>query len=81
MKGGSVRCTKMGDVENMVNMNNNGTLVQRPYGTMDGGKIRPCLQYGWSEWLMNMPIRTRCDLHGGTKIEVTPGYGLKKVGR
>ena len=61
----------MGDVVNMVNMNNSGTLVGPPSGMMDGGKIRPSLQYGWSGLLMNMPIHTRCDLHGGTQIEVT----------
>ena len=71
----------MGDVVNMVNMNNNGKMVEPPCKMINGGKIRPSLQYGWSEWIVNMPIHTRCGLHGGTKIEVTPRNVLKKVGR
>ena len=51
---------------NMVNVNKNGTLVGPPCGMVDGGKIRPSLKYGWSGWLMNMPIRTSFDLCGGT---------------
>ena len=52
-----------------------------PCGTVDGCKIRPSLQYGYSVWPMNMPIQTRVDLCGGTQIEVTSGNDLKKVGR
>ena len=66
---------------NMVNMNNSGTLVGPPCRMMDGGKIRTSLKYGWSRWLVNMPIHTRFDLHGGTQIEVITGNGPKKVGR
>ena len=50
-------------------------------GTMDGYKIRPTMQYGWSGWLMNMPVHVWGDLCDGTKIKVTLGNGLKKVGR
>ena len=52
-----------------------------PYKTMDGGKIRPILQYGWTIWLVNMPKHTRCDSCGGTQNNVTLGNGPKKVGR
>ena len=51
---------------NMANMNNSGTLVGTPCGTVDGGKIRPSLQYGWSGWLANMPIHKMIDSRGGT---------------
>ena len=66
---------------NMVNMNSSGTLVGPHCGMMDGCKISPILQYGLNGWIMNMPIRTRFDSHGGTQIEVTPGNGLNKRGR
>ena len=56
----------MGDVVNMDNMNNNGSLLGPPCGMVDGSKIRPSLQYGWSGLLVNMPIYTRLDLRGGT---------------
>ena len=52
-----------------------------PYGKMHGGKIRSSLQKRWSRWLVDMPIHTSCDLHGGMQIKVTPGNGPKKVGR
>ena len=71
----------MVDVVNMVKMNNSGTLVGSPYETVDGGKIRPSLQYGWSGWLVNIPIHTLFDLCDGMQIEVTPRNGSKKVGR
>ena len=48
---------------------------------VNGIKIRPSLQYGWSRWLVNMPIHTSFDLHGVTQIEVTLRNGPKKVGR
>ena len=62
---------------NMVNMNNSGTLVGPPCEMVGGGKVRPCLQYGWSRWLVNMPIHTRFDFHGGIQIKATKGNGPK----
>ena len=65
----------------MVNKNNIGTLVGPPCRMMDGGKIRPSLQYGWSGWIMNMPIHTRCDSLGSMQIEVTLRNAPKNIGR
>ena len=62
----------------MNNMNSSGTLIVTLCGMVDGDKIRPSLQYGWSGWLVNIPIHTRFDLRRGTQIEVTPGNGLEK---
>ena len=42
-----------------------------PCKMMNGSKIWPTVQYGWSRWLVNMPIHTRGDAHGGTQIETT----------
>ena len=65
----------------MVDRNNNGTLLGPHCEMMYAGKISPSLQYGWSGWLVNMPIRTRFDSHGGTQIELTLGNGPKNRGR
>ena len=41
-----------------------------PCGSMDGSKIWPTMQYGWSGGLVNMPIHTMGDSCDGTQIEV-----------
>ena len=64
-------------VVNMAERNKCSTLMGPPCGMMDGGKIRPSLQYRWRGWLVNMPIHTRFDSCGGTQIEVTLGNGPK----
>ena len=69
---------KRGYLVNMADRNNNGTLMVPPCGTMDGDKIRPNVQYGWSGWLMNMPIHINGDSRGGTKIRVTSRKWPKK---
>ena len=55
---------------NMDERNKCEKLLGPPYGTMDGGKKWLTVQYGWSKWLVNMPIHTRGDSRDGTQIEV-----------
>ena len=45
---------------------------------MDSGKRWPIMQYGWSGWLVNMPIPTMGDSHDGTQIEVNSRKLLEK---
>ena len=59
-----------GYVVNMAERNKCRTLMGPPCGTMYGGKIYPTMQYGWSRWLMNIPIPIVGDSHGSTQIEV-----------
>ena len=61
---------EIGYVVNMDERNKCRTPMAPPCGTMDGGKIWPTMQYGWSRWLMNMPIHTRGDSHDGTQTGV-----------
>ena len=55
------------------------TPMGPPCGMMDGGKIWPSVQYGWSIGLFNMPIHTMGDSHDGTQIEVTSRKCPKKI--
>ena len=70
-----------GYVMNMTDGNKCIKLMGPPCGMMNGGQIWSTVQYGWSEWLMNMPMHTKWGLRGGTQIEVTSGNGPKRVGR
>ena len=60
-------------VVNMDDRNKCRTLMGSPCEVMDGSKMRPNLQYGWSEWLMNMSIHTKGGSRDGTQIIVTFG--------
>ena len=62
---------------NMVNMNNNGTMVGPPCKEVYGGKIRPILQYGGRRWVLKIAIHTEVYFPGGTQIEETLKKGQK----
>ena len=64
-----------GYVVNMYERNKCITLMGPPCGMMDGGKIWSTVQYGWSGWLVNMPIHTMGDSRNGTQIEAIAGNG------
>ena len=72
---------KVVSVRSMADINNRGTLMGPPCETMDGDKISPTMQYGWSGKLVSMPICTRDDSRGGMQIKVTSGNVSKKIGR
>ena len=63
---------------NMVERNKCIELLGPPCGTMDGSKKWPTVQYGWSEWIVNMVIHTKGDSHDGTQIVVTYGKWPRK---
>ena len=46
----------------MAKRNKCRTLMVPPYTMMDGGKVRPIVQYGWSGGLGNMQIHTMGDV-------------------
>ena len=60
-----------GYVVNMANGNKCRTMVAPPFGAMDGGKKWPTVQYGWSTWIVNMPIHIMVDSCDETQMEVT----------
>ena len=63
---------------NMVERNKCIELLVSPCGMMDGSKKWPTVQYGWSEWIVNMVIHTNGDSHDGTQIVVTSGKWPRK---
>ena len=46
------------------------TLMVPPCGMMNGGQKWLVVRYGWSRWLVNMPIQTKGDSCGGMQIGV-----------
>ena len=67
-----------GYVVNMAERTKCRKLMGLPCRMMDGGEICPTVQYGWSGWLMNMPIHTKGDSHDGTQINVASRKWSKK---
>ena len=57
-------------VVNMAERNKYIKLMGHPCGMMDGHKIWPTVQYGWSGCLVNMPIHKMGDSCDGTQVEV-----------
>ena len=69
---------EIGYVVNMDERNQCRTLMGPPCGMMDGSKKWPTVQYGWSEWIVNMVIHTNGDSHDGMQIVVTSGKWARK---
>ena len=59
-----------GYVVNMVERNKCIKQWGPPCGMMDGSKKWPTMQYGWSEWIVNIVIHTKGYSQDGTQIVV-----------